>query len=194
MTIRCPVRVSFHAASTSASGTGRASTRKVPLESSAAMAGSSARMSPVGTEPCPLPTICRRAARNAAEGTAAAGPAMEPTWKARAFIAIARGTRDYCQAYHHGPNRPEVLDIMVKNKIVADRELLDRMDWQARSPDGAFNLDSVDSVQTFFKQEAIINKTAPRERLVDGSFAQAAAQELGPFRLANAASELQGCR
>jgi NitT/TauT family transport system substrate-binding protein len=112
----------------------------------------------------------------------------------RLFVALARAGRDYCQAYHHGPNRAEVVDIMVKNKIVADRDLLDRMDWQARSPDGAFNLDSVDSVQTFFKQEAIIDKTAPRERLVDASFAQAAAKELGPFALANPSSKLEGCR
>jgi hypothetical protein len=83
---------------------------------------------------------------------------------------------------------------MVKNKIVADRDLLDRMDWQARSPDGAFNLDSVDSVQTFFRQEAIIDKTAARERLVDASFAQAAAKELGPFELINKSSKLLGCR
>ena len=112
----------------------------------------------------------------------------------RLFVALARAGRDYCQAYHHGPNRAEVVDIMVKNKIVADRDLLDRMDWQGRSPDGALNLDSVDSVQTFFKQEAIIDKTAPRERLIDASFAQAAAKELGPFALANPSSELEGCR
>jgi len=112
----------------------------------------------------------------------------------RLFVALARAGRDYCQAYHHGPNRAEVVDIMVRNKIVADRDLLDRMDWPARNPDGAFNLDSVDSVQTFFKQEAIIGKTAPREQLVDASFAQAAAKELGPFALANPSSELEGCR
>jgi NitT/TauT family transport system substrate-binding protein len=110
------------------------------------------------------------------------------------FVALARGSRDYCQAYHHGPNRAEVVDIMVRNRIVADRDLLDKMDWQARSPNGKFNLDSVDSVQTFFKQEAIIDKTAPRERLVDASFAQAAARELGPFELVNKSSKLMGCR
>jgi hypothetical protein len=87
-----------------------------------------------------------------------------------------------------------VVDIMVKNKIVADRDLLDKMDWQARSPNGELNLDSVDSVQTFFKQEAIIDKTAPRDRLVDASFAQAAAKELAPFQLLNKSSKLQGCR
>jgi NitT/TauT family transport system substrate-binding protein len=119
---------------------------------------------------------------------------QSPDVAKRLFVALARAGRDYCQAYHHGPNRAEVLDIMVKNRIAADRALLDRMDWQARSPDGAFNLDSVDSVQAFFKQEGIIDKAAPRERLVDAGFAQAAAQELGPFAPINESSELQGCR
>jgi NitT/TauT family transport system substrate-binding protein len=119
---------------------------------------------------------------------------QSPDVAKRLFLALAHGGRDYCQAYHHGPNRAEVVDIMVKSRIVADRDLLDRMDWQARSPDGEFSLDSVDSVQTFFKQEAIIDKTAPRERLVDASFAQAAAKELGPFELVNKSSKLLGCR
>jgi NitT/TauT family transport system substrate-binding protein len=119
---------------------------------------------------------------------------QSPEVAKRLFVALAHAGRDYCQAYHHGPNRAEVVDIMVKNKIVTDRDLLDRMDWQARSPDGEFKLDSVDSVQTFFNQEAMIDKTAPRERLVDASFAQAAAKELGPFALTNKSSKLMGCR
>jgi NitT/TauT family transport system substrate-binding protein len=109
-------------------------------------------------------------------------------------VALARAGRDYCQAYHHGPNRAEVIDLMVKNKIVTDRDLLDRMDWQARSPNGTVNLESVASVQNFFKQEGIIDKTAPLDKLVDPRFAEAAAKELGPFELINKASKLQGCR
>ena len=92
------------------------------------------------------------------------------------------------------PNRAEIIDIFLKDHIGNDRALLDRMDWQARSPNGEFDLDSVDSVQTFFKQEGIIDRTAPRDRLVDASFAQAAAKELAPFRLLNKSSTLQGCR
>src|SRR5581483_1143127 len=57
---------------------------------------------------------------------------QNPDVARRLFVALARAGRDYCQAYHHGPNRAEVVDLMVKNKIVTDRDLLDRMDWQAR--------------------------------------------------------------
>jgi NitT/TauT family transport system substrate-binding protein len=119
---------------------------------------------------------------------------QSPDVARRLFVALAHAGRDYCQAYHHGPNRAEVVDIMLKNKIVSDRDLLDKMDWQARSPDGAFELAGVDSMQTFFKQEAIIDKTAPREQLIDASFAQAAAKELGAFGLVNKSSKLLGCR
>jgi NitT/TauT family transport system substrate-binding protein len=110
------------------------------------------------------------------------------------FVALARAGRDYCQAYHHGPNRAELVDLMIKNKIVTDRPLLERMDWQARDPNGTVNLASVASMQNFYKQEKIIDKEAPGDRLVDPSFADAAAKELGKFELINKASKLKGCR
>ena len=35
------------------------------------------------------------------------------TWRGGLFVALARAGRDYCQAYHRGPNRAEVIDSMV---------------------------------------------------------------------------------
>ena len=110
------------------------------------------------------------------------------------FIALARAGRDYCQAYHHGPNRAELVDLMINNKIVTDRPLLERMDWQARDPNGTVNLASVASMQSFYKEEKIIDKEAPAARLVEPSFAEAAAKELGKFELINKNSKLKGCR
>jgi NitT/TauT family transport system substrate-binding protein len=110
------------------------------------------------------------------------------------MLALARGSRDYCQAYHHGPNRGAMLDVMMKNRIASDRALLDRMDWQARNPDGAFSVASLVDIQAFFKREGVIDKTSPPERLVDPRYAEAAAKEFGPFEVANKASKLEGCR
>jgi NitT/TauT family transport system substrate-binding protein len=120
--------------------------------------------------------------------------AKNPDVARRLMLALARGSRDYCQAYHHGPNRGEMLDVLVKNRIGGDRALLDRMDWQARNPDGRFNLASLMDLQGFFKREGIIERTVPAERLVDPRYAAAAAQELGPFEAINKASGLEGCR
>jgi NitT/TauT family transport system substrate-binding protein len=112
----------------------------------------------------------------------------------RLFVALARAGRDYCQAYHRGPNRAEVIDTLINNKIVADRALLDRMQWQARNPNGTFSVTSLLSMQSFFRQEGLIEKELSADKLADGSFADAAAKELGPFELINKASILQGCR
>ena len=120
--------------------------------------------------------------------------AQNPDVARRLMLALARGSRDYCQAYHHGPDRGEMLDVLVKNRIGGERALLDRMDWQARNPDGRFNLASLTDLQAFFKREGIIERTAPPERLVDPRYAAAAAQELGPFEVINKASNLEGCR
>jgi ABC-type nitrate/sulfonate/bicarbonate transport system substrate-binding protein len=120
--------------------------------------------------------------------------AKNPDVARRLILALAHGSRDYCQAYHHGPNRGEMLDVLVKNRIGGDRALLDRMDWQARNPDGRFNLASLADIQAFFKREGIIARAAPPERLVDPRYAAAAAQELGPFEVINKASRLEGCR
>jgi len=112
----------------------------------------------------------------------------------RLFLALARASRDYCQAYHRGPNRAEVIDTLVNHKIVIDRALTDRMQWQARNPNGTFSVASLISMQSFFRQEGQVEKEVPPEKLADASFAEAAARELGPFELVNPASTLKGCR
>ena len=120
--------------------------------------------------------------------------AQNPDTARRLFLALGRGSRDYCQAYHHGPNRGEMLDVLMKHRIATDRALLDRMDWQARNPDGAFSLASLTDIQAYFKRDGVIDRTAPPERLVDPRYAQAAAKAFGPFEVANRESKLEGCR
>lgn len=112
----------------------------------------------------------------------------------KVFIALARGGRDYCQAYHHGPNRGEALDIMIRAGIGDDRGKLDKMLWQARDPDGFFNRESVLDMQRFFMREGYVEKEAPYEKLVDSRFAEEARRALGPFEVINKASALKGCR
>jgi len=110
------------------------------------------------------------------------------------FLALARAGRDYCQAYHHGPNRAEIIDIFLKNRIGTDRALLDRMAWQSRNVNGAFNVASLTDMQSFFQGEGLIAKTSLAEKLVDPSYATMVEKELGPFKLINTASPLKGCR
>jgi NitT/TauT family transport system substrate-binding protein len=112
----------------------------------------------------------------------------------RLFIAMARGTRDYCQAYHHGPNRDEVIAIMIKYGVAGDHDTLDKFPWQARDPNGRFNIASVLDVQDWYFKDGVIKQKFTPEQLVDPSYADAAAKELGAFNLINKDSKLGGCR
>jgi NitT/TauT family transport system substrate-binding protein len=107
---------------------------------------------------------------------------------------LARAGREYCQAYHHGPNRQEMAATLVKHKILNDPAMIDRMAWQARDPNGRINIDSLVDEEEWFNRFGMLPKAAPREKLADPSYAEAAAKELGPFEVANKDSKLGGCR
>jgi NitT/TauT family transport system substrate-binding protein len=110
------------------------------------------------------------------------------------FVALQRGAREYCQAYHHGPNRAEVVAVLVKYGVIKDAALLDRMDWQARDPNGRVNMASLADVQDFFLRAGQQQKKVPPEKLVDASYSEEAGKALGPFTLQNKDSKLAGCR
>jgi NitT/TauT family transport system substrate-binding protein len=111
-----------------------------------------------------------------------------------AMLALARGGREYCDAYHHGPNRAQVVDELVKHKVMQDRDLLDRMEWQSRDPNGTVSLAALEDIQEFFSREGKLAKTVPPERLVDPSYAGDAVRAFGSFTPKNEASTLKGCR
>jgi len=112
----------------------------------------------------------------------------------RLFTVLARAGREYCDAYHHGANRAEVVDTLAKHGVMADRDLLAHMAWQARDPSGRFNRASLDDIQGWFFRQGLMPKKAPEDRLVDDSYADAAANSLGAYSPANPASPLKGCR
>jgi len=120
--------------------------------------------------------------------------AKNPELARKFFLALVKGGRDYCQAYHDGPNRQEVEDILWKYKAVNDRALLHTMPWQARDPNGRFNMASVLDVQDWYLKEKMINQKEPAERLIDTSYADYAAKQLPPFKVINKDSKLAGCR
>ena len=112
----------------------------------------------------------------------------------RLFVALARGTRDYCQAYHHGANRDEVINIMMKYGVAGDHESLDKFPWQARDPNGRFNMASLLDVQDWYLKEGYIKNKLTAAQLVDPSYSENAAKALGPFTVTNTADKLAGCR
>jgi NitT/TauT family transport system substrate-binding protein len=109
------------------------------------------------------------------------------------FVALAMGARDYCQAYHGGPNRDYVINLMVEKKI-GTRDMLENRPWSARDPNGRINAASILDIQDVYYNEGLVKQKFPAERLIDSSFADEAAKELGPFEVINKSDTQPSCR
>jgi NitT/TauT family transport system substrate-binding protein len=110
------------------------------------------------------------------------------------YVAVTRGIRDYCNAYHHGSNRQTLIDLLVSSKTETRPDLLNKYPWPARNLTGKLNAASLLDIQDWFLKNKFTTATFPIERLVDYSYADYAQQKLGPFVLENKDSKLPGCR
>jgi NitT/TauT family transport system substrate-binding protein len=110
------------------------------------------------------------------------------------FTAYLHGVRDYCQAYHGGSNRPELIQRLVRTGTETRVDLLNNYPWPARDPNGRINVASMLDMQAWYRRNKFGDSQFPAERLADASYAEYAAAKLGPFVLENKASTLAGCR
>ncbi|HEY6254739.1 MAG TPA: ABC transporter substrate-binding protein [Xanthobacteraceae bacterium] len=110
------------------------------------------------------------------------------------FTAYLHGVRDYCQAYHGGANRAELIQRLIRTGTETREELLYKYPWPARDPNGRINVASMLDMQAWYKRNKFGGTDLPAERLADMSYMEYAAGKLGPFELENKASPLAGCR
>jgi NitT/TauT family transport system substrate-binding protein len=110
------------------------------------------------------------------------------------FAAYQKAVYEYCQAYHGGKNRQEVIDILVRTGLETRPEVLQRYPWPARNPNGHISDASLLDMQKYYISEGLATKESPLEKLVDYQYVDAATQNLGPFKLENTASTLAGCQ
>jgi len=110
------------------------------------------------------------------------------------FTAYLRGVRDYCQAYHGGANRAELIQRLIRTGTETREELLYKYPWPARDPNGRINVASMLDMQAWYRQNKFGSAQLPAERLADMSYADYAVAKLGPFVVENRDSKLAGCR
>ncbi len=110
------------------------------------------------------------------------------------FLAYVRGVRDYCQAYHGGAIKKEIVDALIRHGSERREELLYKYPWPARSPYGRINVASMLDMQKWYADNGFSRAHFPAERLVDTSYVDYANSKLGPFVLENKDSKADGCR
>ncbi len=112
----------------------------------------------------------------------------------RFFVAYTRATRDYCLAYHNGPNRREVMEIALKNGLERSIEDIDKTEWTGRSMNGAVNMKSVMDQQAFYIAQGLVERPVSEARMYTTEYSDYAVSKLGPAPAVNPASKLPGCR
>jgi len=119
---------------------------------------------------------------------------QNPDLVRRYYIAYMRGVRDYCQAYHGGPNRKEMIDLLVRSGTERRPEMLNEYVWPSRDPLGRINIASALDIAGWYVKNKFTGAAPPTERLADLSYVDYVNSKLGPFVLENKASTLKGCR
>ncbi|HVG52240.1 MAG TPA: ABC transporter substrate-binding protein [Xanthobacteraceae bacterium] len=109
------------------------------------------------------------------------------------YTALMRGVHDYCNAYHGGSWRPELLKLLVANGVAPTTELLDRIRWPARNPNGRISPEFLKDVQSWYVKVGVVRSEAPLDAVLDMRYANEANSKIGPFKLENTASDKKGC-
>jgi NitT/TauT family transport system substrate-binding protein len=110
------------------------------------------------------------------------------------YVAMTKGIRAYCDGYHGGSVRKELIDLLVSSKNETRPELLNKYPWPARNLDGKLNAESLLDIQDWYVKNKFVTAKLPIEKLVDYSYSDYAQKQLGPFTLENKDSKTQGCR
>jgi NitT/TauT family transport system substrate-binding protein len=96
------------------------------------------------------------------------------------FLAYMQATRDYCVAYHNGPNRAEMEQIALKNELGKDLETIQKDPWTGRSLTGRVNVASILDQQAFYVAGKLVQGTTPAEELFTSVYVDRANEMLGP--------------
>jgi NitT/TauT family transport system substrate-binding protein len=113
---------------------------------------------------------------------------------AKAFIvATLRATQYYCEAYHYGANRPDVVRILAKYSNVQDPALIEKIDWTAMDVGGRISMPSIMDIQNFYVQQKLVNAPVAESDLTPPAWVDQARATVPPFKLVHD-DHRPGCR
>jgi NitT/TauT family transport system substrate-binding protein len=109
------------------------------------------------------------------------------------YVAMTKGIRAYCDGYHGGKARKELIDLLVSSKNETRPELLNKYPWPARNLSGKLNPDSLLDIQDWYIKNKMVAAKLPIEKLIDYSYSDYAQKQLGSFKLEHDDGK-PGCR
>ena len=104
-------------------------------------------------------------------------------------VPSARVTRDGVDGdhqrnkkYHGGPNRAELIDVLIRNTRVKDRALYDKMHWGFIDPNGVLLKDSLRDQVDWYARQGMITKRIDVDAIIDERYVRYALEKLGVQR------------
>ena len=113
---------------------------------------------------------------------------------AKAFIvATLKATRYYCDAYHHGPNRPDVVRILAKYSNVQDPALIEKINWTSMDVGGRISMPSIMDIQNYYIAQKLVTEPIPEAQMAPPAWVDQARASLPPYKVASDDHQ-PGCR
>ena len=100
----------------------------------------------------------------------------------RFLLGYLKGVRDYNDAFVKGEGRAEVVRILSENTPVRDPAAYERMHMAGLDPDGRIARQSLQLDMDYFRQRGYYSGPVTLDDLIDTSYADYAAQQLGPYQ------------
>jgi NitT/TauT family transport system substrate-binding protein len=100
----------------------------------------------------------------------------------RFMIGYLRGVRAYLDAFTKNQGKADVVRVLAQHTGITDPAVYDRMHVPYMNPDGAFSTYAYEDVQRYFIQHGVQPSIVNMDQIVDNSFANYAAAQLGPYR------------
>jgi len=105
------------------------------------------------------------------------------TDQARRFmVAYLKGVRDYNDAFVKGQGRDDVVRILTEATTVKDPAVYEHMNMAGLNPDGRLVRRSMEIELGYFRERGYYTGSLTLDDVIDASFAEYAAQQLGPYQ------------
>ena len=110
--------------------------------------------------------------------------AICPRSGSRVYRALRPALSQSSRSEVASPKASEIVLLLIKYTDLKDRAIYERMTPFAVDPDGKINLATLRNDLEFYKSRQLVGPNMSVEAVVDMSFAEEAAKELGPYERA----------
>lgn len=98
------------------------------------------------------------------------------------MVAWLKGAREFTAALKGGPNRGEVMNILLKHGRIKSREILEKMVVAYTDPNGFVDIRSIEDQANWYNAQGLVPTKPDINKVVDLSYSEYAVKKLGRYK------------